>query len=101
MIGQDLYDDTKPNMTLLQQKVRQKNKKKPFGRKAPRKKDFGKIATKIGNFLLKSCLNEVNTYIHIAMVIILCMCHAHYMHVFVLRKFLICKLENQLLSRQI
>ena len=38
MIGQDLYDGTKPNMTLLQQKVRQKNKEKPSGRKAPREK---------------------------------------------------------------
>ena len=39
---------------------------------------------------------------HNFMFIILCMCHAHYMHVFVVqRKFLIWKLENQLLSRQI
>ena len=55
MIGQDLHDDTKPNMTLLQQKVRQKNKEKPSGRKAPRKKDYGKIATKIGKFSMHSC----------------------------------------------
>ena len=53
-------------------------------------------------YICKTSLNEVNTYIHIAVFIILCMCHAHYMHVFVvLRKFLICKWENQLLSRQI
>ena len=56
MIGQDLYDDTKPNMTLLQQKVRQKNKEKPSGRKASRKKDYGKIATKIGKFSIHSYL---------------------------------------------
>ena len=55
MIGQDLHDDTKPNMTLLQQKIRQKNKEKPSGRKAPRKKDYGKIATKIGKFSMHSC----------------------------------------------
>ena len=53
MIGQDLYDGTKPNMTLLQQKVRQKNKEKPSGRKAPRKKDYGKIAAKIGKISIK------------------------------------------------
>ena len=52
MIGQDLHDDTKPNMTLLQQKDRQKNKEKPSGKKAPRKKDFGKIATK---FSMHTC----------------------------------------------
>ena len=52
MIGQDLHDDTKPNMTLLQQKVRQKSKEKPSGKKAPRKKDFGKIATK---FSMHTC----------------------------------------------
>ena len=42
-------------MRLLQQKVRQKNKEKPSGRKAPRKKDFGKIATKIGKFSMHTC----------------------------------------------
>ena len=61
MIGQDLCDDTKPNMTLLQQKVRQKNKEKPSGRKAPRKKDYRKIVTKIG----KLSIHMLSVYAHI------------------------------------
>jgi len=43
MIGQDVNDDAKPNTTLLSQKVRQKNKEKPSGRKPPRKNDLGKM----------------------------------------------------------
>lgn len=40
MIGQDVDDNIKPNMTLLNQKIRRKNKEKPSGRKPPRKNDF-------------------------------------------------------------
>ena len=45
MIGQDVNDDANPNMALFSQKVRQKNKEKPSGRKPPRKNDFGKMVT--------------------------------------------------------
>ena len=44
MIGQDISDHTKPNMTLLTQRVRQKNKERPSGRKPPRKRDFDQVA---------------------------------------------------------
>ena len=44
MIGQDISDHTKPNMTLLTQRVRQKNKERPSGRKPPRKRDFDRVA---------------------------------------------------------
>ena len=44
MIGQDISDHTKPNMTLLTQRVRQKNKERPSGRKPPRKRDFNQVA---------------------------------------------------------
>jgi len=50
MIGQEIHDDTKPNMTLLSQKIRQKSKEKPSGRKPPRKQDFRKTASKRGKF---------------------------------------------------
>jgi len=40
MIGQNVDDSTKPNMTLLNQKIWRKNKEKPLGRKCPRKTDF-------------------------------------------------------------
>jgi len=50
MIGQELHDDTKPNMALLTQKIRQKNKKKLSGRKPPRKNDFSKNTAKAGEF---------------------------------------------------
>jgi len=52
MIGQDIHDDAKPNMTLLSQKIRHKNKEKPSGRKPPRKIDFGKTATKRGMVII-------------------------------------------------
>jgi len=42
MIGQsaETFTNAKPNMTLLGQKTRRKNKEGPSGRKFPRKKDF-------------------------------------------------------------
>lgn len=41
MIGQKVYEvASNPNMTLLQQKSRWKDKEKPSGRKPPRIKDF-------------------------------------------------------------
>ena len=39
MIGQDVDPVSNPNMTLLQQKSRRKNKEWPSGRKPPRLKD--------------------------------------------------------------
>ena len=45
MIGQEIGDIGKPNMTHLNQKIRQKNKEKPSGRKPPRKKTFESIAS--------------------------------------------------------
>ena len=45
-IGQsvDSFTTTKPNMTLLSQKSRRKNKEGPSGRKFPRKKDFENLS---------------------------------------------------------
>ena len=39
MIGQNVDAFSNPNMTLLQQKIRRKNKERPSGRKPPRVKD--------------------------------------------------------------
>ena len=50
MIGQEIHDDTKPNIILLSQKIKQKNNEKPSGRKPPRKQDFRKTASKRGKF---------------------------------------------------
>ena len=47
IIGQDLRDDTKPNIhDIASTNGWTEEQGKPFGRKAPRKIDFGKIATK-------------------------------------------------------
>ena len=43
MIGQNVDAVSNPNMTLLQQKSRRKNKEKPSGRKTPRLKDYNPI----------------------------------------------------------
>ena len=50
MIGQKVDDNTKPNVTLLNQRIRRENKEKPSGRKCPRKKDFNCVSksTEIG-----------------------------------------------------
>ena len=48
-IGQDVDETTKPNMTILGQKIRRKNKEKPSGRKCPRKKDFNSVSKSISN----------------------------------------------------
>ena len=48
-IGQDVDENTKPNMTMLSQKIRRKNKEKPSGRKCPRKKDFNCVSKSISN----------------------------------------------------
>lgn len=42
MIGQKIDDIINPNMTLLHQKNRRRQREKPSGRKAPRKNDFTK-----------------------------------------------------------
>ena len=60
MIGQEIHDDSKPNMALLSQKIRQKNKEKPSGRKPPRKQDFRKTASKRGKFSV--CHNNLTVY---------------------------------------
>ena len=44
MIGQNIGDNTKPNMTMLNQKIQKKNKEKPSGRKCPRKRDFSCVS---------------------------------------------------------
>ena len=49
MIGQKVDDIvSKPNMTVLQQKSRRKDKERPSGRKPPRIKDFAKTGEKKG-----------------------------------------------------
>jgi hypothetical protein len=44
MIGLSVEDVEKPNMSLLKQQQRRKNKEKPSGRKIPRKQDFIEFA---------------------------------------------------------
>ena len=60
MIGQKI-DDTlsKPNMTVLQQRNRRKDKERPSGRKPPRIKDFDSRSGskgQLGHFII-SCIN--------------------------------------------
>ena len=47
MIGQDLYDDTNPNMTLLQKKVRQKKRKNHLEEKLQGKKIMARLQQKL------------------------------------------------------
>ena len=57
MIGQEIGDLRKPNMTHLNQKIRQKNKEKPSGRKLPRmKKDFDGIVSNC-KFCKRMCVS--------------------------------------------
>jgi len=65
MIGQEIGDIGKANLTQLNQKIRQKNKEKPSGRKPPRKKDFESIIVSNSKFRQIVCQKFRCGYVHV------------------------------------